>query len=613
MTDARHDALEGGVADRGLPAGVARFAPPPRLLRAWALHVFRAAGLLDGRRSQTGAGFFRLWVRGGCAFLESGDFALSLPTPAGQPDGVWRWSLGPVALAEQARSVTRALDALVFVPGAPPHLVVAEPDGTARLAPDADMGAETWAERLRRIDAIRYLHLVNLDPAEAGVVAHLLAVAAPEARALALDVGPGGVFLEATDAGGTFRHRLDAASVLDVRLNVRSAALHPRFVSSLRRCRLLLDQALKGVAVDTGDGLLWLPVVEVARRPLPLFLEAAPTWDIWTCVQRASDLAPEPGAGPALSPFEALTLPSLACAAYGAGAPRVVLDFGPGRRCVVSRARTPVDAAPVEFVLQVDHTLADPELFACIAALAAEGLTLRPGALNLAGDDPFVRGVFEAATLPEAAERLRSPLVRLWGHLPAARAITWSGRVGADGKVEPETCTPLTPEPPTPEPTTPAEHQPTLGDADADAAWREVPFELRAGDDRIVRTSVTRESGPQRRFREGLEARYGAACMLTGCDLRDAVDAAHIQEFRVESDHHWTNGLLLRTDLHRLFDGDHLAFDPDTLTAHLSPAARAAGYADLEGRPLAVRHSQRPDHGALRSRWTRFQGGGGGP
>jgi hypothetical protein len=608
MTDARHDALE-GVADGGLPAGGARFAPPPRLLRAWALHVFRAAGLLDGRRPPFDAGAVELLVHEGRACLYSGDFAFAFSTPPEQTPGAWRWVNGGLALAERARSVTRALDALAFEPGAPPHLVVAEPGGTARIAPDSN----SQRVRFPPPEWARYLHVVDLDPAEGGVVARLLAVAAPEARALSLDVGPGGVFLEATDAGGTFRHRLDAASALDVRLSVRSAALHPRFVSSLRRCRLLLDQALKGVAVDTGDGLLWLPVVEVARRPLPLFLEAAPTWDIWTCVQRASDLAPEPGAGPALSPFEALTLPSLTCAAYGAGAPRVVFDFGPGRRCVVSRARTPVDAAPVEFVLQVDHTLADPELFACIAALAAEGLTLRPGALNLAGDDPFVRGVFEAATLPEAAERLRTLLVRLWGHLPAARAVTWSGRVGADGKVEPETCTPLTPEPPTPDEPTPAEHQPTLGDADADAAWREVPFELRAGDDRIVRTSVTRESGPQRRFREGLEARYGTACMLTGCDLRDAVDAAHIQEFRVQSDHHWTNGLLLRTDLHRLFDRDHLAFDPDTLTAHLSPAARAAGYADLEGRPLAVRHGHRPDHGALRIRWARFTGGGGEP
>jgi putative restriction endonuclease len=52
--------------------------------------------------------------------------------------------------------------------------------------------------------------------------------------------------------------------------------------------------------------------------------------------------------------------------------------------------------------------------------------------------------------------------------------------------------------------------------------------------------------------------------------------AAHIAPFRGPKDNHPANGLLLRADLHTLFDVELLAIDPTTLRGRLHPRAIAA-------------------------------------
>jgi hypothetical protein len=46
-------------------------------------------------------------------------------------------------------------------------------------------------------------------------------------------------------------------------------------------------------------------------------------------------------------------------------------------------------------------------------------------------------------------------------------------------------------------------------------------------------------------------------------------------------------GLLLRTDLHTLFDLDLVGIHPKTLFVSVHPKVRAVGYAELEGVPSA--------------------------
>ena len=90
----------------------------------------------------------------------------------------------------------------------------------------------------------------------------------------------------------------------------------------------------------------------------------------------------------------------------------------------------------------------------------------------------------------------------------------------------------------------------------------------------------------QRTFRNRLIKRYGPRCMISGCRLVDIVEAAHIWPYRNLSDNHPENGILLRADLHTLFDLDLMGIDPGTHEVRMSPAARKAalrGTTWLEG------------------------------
>jgi hypothetical protein len=98
-------------------------------------------------------------------------------------------------------------------------------------------------------------------------------------------------------------------------------------------------------------------------------------------------------------------------------------------------------------------------------------------------------------------------------------------------------------------------------------------------------TAVVRRQG-QVEFRQRLLAAYGRRCAVTGCDAVDALEAAHIGPYRGPHTNHLSNGLLLRADIHNLFDLGLLAVDTATMTLILAPALFATVYAELAGCPL---------------------------
>jgi hypothetical protein len=107
-------------------------------------------------------------------------------------------------------------------------------------------------------------------------------------------------------------------------------------------------------------------------------------------------------------------------------------------------------------------------------------------------------------------------------------------------------------------------------------------------------------------FRQALRKRYGDQCMITGCNLIDVVEAAHISPYRGEEDNHPDNGLLLRADLHTLFDLDFIGINPESLRIQMHPRVFDAGYQTLVNQPLRCING-RPSQTALESRWTLFQ------
>lgn len=126
-----------------------------------------------------------------------------------------------------------------------------------------------------------------------------------------------------------------------------------------------------------------------------------------------------------------------------------------------------------------------------------------------------------------------------------------------------------------------------------------------AGDSRQVVMQQIRVRRGQRTFRQTLRSRYGNQCMITGCQLLDIIEAAHISPYRGEADNHPENGLLLRADLHTLFDLDLLGIHPESLQVQFHPAAKAAGYHEWEGETILC-SNVRPSQTALESRWQRF-------
>ncbi len=118
--------------------------------------------------------------------------------------------------------------------------------------------------------------------------------------------------------------------------------------------------------------------------------------------------------------------------------------------------------------------------------------------------------------------------------------------------------------------------------------------------------AITQRRG-QLRFREALRAAYGGRCAVSGCDVEEALEAAHIVRYNGKQTNHVQNGLLLRADIHTLFDCDLIAVDTERWTVILHPSLRASSYAEYHDRPLTVPDLEalRPNQEALESRRRR--------
>ena len=64
-------------------------------------------------------------------------------------------------------------------------------------------------------------------------------------------------------------------------------------------------------------------------------------------------------------------------------------------------------------------------------------------------------------------------------------------------------------------------------------------------------------------FRIAVTAAYGGACAVSGEHSLPVLEAAHIRPFGASGPHDVPNGLLLRADIHRLFDKGYVTVTPD--------------------------------------------------
>jgi hypothetical protein len=111
----------------------------------------------------------------------------------------------------------------------------------------------------------------------------------------------------------------------------------------------------------------------------------------------------------------------------------------------------------------------------------------------------------------------------------------------------------------------------------------------------------------QTQFRDRLIRRYGLRCQISGYDFAAAVEAAHIRPYASSEDNGVGNGLLLRSDLHTLFDLGFVGIDPATLRVSFNPACLCSAYREFDGAPLFVGPATGPNPSALAQHWEFFQ------
>lgn len=146
-------------------------------------------------------------------------------------------------------------------------------------------------------------------------------------------------------------------------------------------------------------------------------------------------------------------------------------------------------------------------------------------------------------------------------------------------------------------------------DSDEDPIGKDVTeqFECSALDTREKILRQIRVRRGREKFRNALLRRHGPTCQMTGCTVVAVLEAAHIWPYRGRTDNDVRNGLLLRADVHALYDLNLIAVHPETLVIYVSPLLREdSTYSGLHQRPLHAPQDVRLARSALERRWAAF-------
>jgi putative restriction endonuclease len=119
---------------------------------------------------------------------------------------------------------------------------------------------------------------------------------------------------------------------------------------------------------------------------------------------------------------------------------------------------------------------------------------------------------------------------------------------------------------------------------------------------RVLGATYPRAGQPK--FRRALFAAYDGQCAISGTRVEFVLEAAHIIPYASADSNVVRNGLLLRADLHLLFDAWLLGIDSATLSVELDASLRGTSYWDLNGKRLRLPKDpkQHPSRKALASR-----------
>lgn len=110
------------------------------------------------------------------------------------------------------------------------------------------------------------------------------------------------------------------------------------------------------------------------------------------------------------------------------------------------------------------------------------------------------------------------------------------------------------------------------------------PHNIQDATEKTIKSVVQRQGQPE--FRKNLIDAYNGQCAFTGTNAEEALEAAHIIGYKGKETNHVSNGLLLRADIHTLFDLNLIAIDPKTMTVIISPTLSNTTYKELSGKKV---------------------------
>lgn len=136
-----------------------------------------------------------------------------------------------------------------------------------------------------------------------------------------------------------------------------------------------------------------------------------------------------------------------------------------------------------------------------------------------------------------------------------------------------------------------------------DAEEDETEFAPSMTDNRESTLRAIKSRRGQRKFRNRILKRYGSTCVVSGCQVEQLLEAAHILPYRGEEYNHPSNGLLLRSDLHTLFDLGILRIQPGSLLVYIDNSIVDPTYRQFHGRRLNVSERSSPSQKAISVLW----------
>jgi hypothetical protein len=132
-----------------------------------------------------------------------------------------------------------------------------------------------------------------------------------------------------------------------------------------------------------------------------------------------------------------------------------------------------------------------------------------------------------------------------------------------------------------------------------------IKFVGNASDDDLEKITVEiNKRRNQSKFRKALLNLYNHKCAITSTGPDIVLQAAHIISHAKSGINSNENGILLRSDLHVLFDNDLLLIHPINLTIHIHPSLRLTHYFKYDGKNLLQRKDKsKPNLAYLKEKW----------